>query len=135
MPVVKRQQDGGWNPYLAGGLSGLLLVVSVWFTGRYFSASNAFVLTAGIMESLVGPKRTAGMEYFIRYVPTIDWEWMFVMGIFIGSLISSTTSGSFLLKAVPDMWERRFGPSRVKRGVAALFGGMVVMFGARLAGG
>jgi len=68
-------------------------------------------------------------------VPAVDWEWMFVIGIFIGSLISSSTSGSFLLKAVPDMWERRFGPSRVKRGVAAFIGGIVVMFGARLAGG
>jgi hypothetical protein len=33
------------------------------------------------------------------------------------------------------MWQRRFGPSRVKRDIAAFFGGMVVMFGARLAGG
>ena len=71
----------------------------------------------------------------IKYVPKIDWEWMFVIGIFIGAFISSTTSGSFQLKAVPDMWARRFGPGRMKRDIAAFFSGMVVMFGARLAGG
>jgi len=60
---------------------------------------------------------------------------MFVLGIFFGSLIASTTSGSFLWKALPDMWEERFGPSRVKRGVVAFLGGTVAMFGARLADG
>jgi len=132
---METAEDKGWNPYLAGALGGLLLILSVWATGKYFSASNAFVRTAGIMEKIVGPERAAEMDYFTKYVPKIDWEWMFVVGIFLGSLISATTSGSFLLKAVPDMWQRRFGPSRVKRDIAAFFGGMVVMFGARLAGG
>jgi len=75
------------------------------------------------------------MDYFTKYVPKIDWEWMFVIGIFLGSLVSSTTSGSFLLKAVPDMWQQRFGPSRVKRDSFAFLGGMIIMFGARLSGG
>src|SRR3989304_9829124 len=132
---METAEDKGWNPYLAGALGGLLLILSVWATGKYFSASNAFVRTAGIMEKIVGPERAAEMDYFTKYVPKIDWEWMFVVGIFLGSLISATTSGSFLLKAVPDMWQGRFGPSRVKREIAAFFGGMVVMFGARLAGG
>jgi len=132
---MKTAEDKGWNPYLAGALAGLLLILSVWVTGKYFSASNAFVRTAGIMEKIVGPERAAGMDYFTKYLPKIDWEWMFVAGIFLGSFLSATTSGSFLLKAVPDMWQRRFGPGRVRRDIAAFFGGMVVMFGARLAGG
>lgn len=132
---MNNAKDEGWNPYLAGGLGGILLIVSVWFSGRYFSASNAFVRTAGIMEKLLGPERTVNMEYFIRYTPKIDWEWMFVAGIFIGSFISATTSNSFELKAVPDLWARRFGPGAVKRAAAAFFGGLIVMFGARLAGG
>ena len=132
---MKTSADGGWNPYFAGGLGGLLLTLSVWITGKYFSASNAYVRTAGIMETTLGPERAAGMDYFTKYVPKIDWEWMFVIGIFLGSLISATTSGSFLLKAVPDMWQRRFGPSRVKRDIFAFLGGMIIMFGARLSGG
>jgi uncharacterized membrane protein YedE/YeeE len=128
-------EDKGWNPYLAGGLSGLLLILSVWVSGNYFNVTNAIVRTAGLLEKLFGPERAARMDYFIKYVPKIDWEWMFVVGIVIGSFISATTSGSFQFKAVPDMWERRFGPSRLKRDSIAFVGGMLVMFGARLAGG
>jgi uncharacterized membrane protein YedE/YeeE len=33
------------------------------------------------------------------------------------------------------MWQARFGPSRTKRLVVAFFGGLIMLFGARLAGG
>jgi hypothetical protein len=60
---------------------------------------------------------------------------MFVVGIFLGSLVSALTSRSFHWQAVPDMWERRFGGSRAKRAVVAFAGAAVAMFGARLADG
>ncbi len=130
------QRDGGWSPYIAGALSGLVGVFSVWFAGQYFGASTSFVRTAGMIEQFFGPQRVAGMEYFINVVPRIDWQWMFVVGIFLGALISSVTSGSFKLQAVPDMWAARFGEkSTVKRALTAFFGGVVAMFGARLADG
>jgi hypothetical protein len=125
----------GWSPYLAGALSGLVLVLSVWFTGNFFGASTTFVRSTGMIEKIFGPERVAKMEYFLKEVPKIDWQWMFVVGILIGSLIASTTSGTFQWKALPDMWERRFGPSRFRRGVVAFLGGLIAMFGARLADG
>jgi hypothetical protein len=75
------------------------------------------------------------MDYFLREVPKVEWQWMFVVGILIGSLIASFSSGSFCWKAVPEMWEARFGPGRVKRAGAAFAGGLIAMFGARLADG
>jgi uncharacterized protein len=130
------QRDGGWNPYLAGTLSGLVGVFSVWFVGQYFGASTSFVRTAGMIEQLFGPERVARMEYFINVVPRIDWQWMFVVGIFLGALLSSITSGSFKLQSVPDMWAARFGTKSVgKRALVAFIGGTVAMFGARLADG
>jgi hypothetical protein len=33
------------------------------------------------------------------------------------------------------MWEDRFGPGKMKRAVVAFIGGMIAMFGARLADG
>ena len=75
------------------------------------------------------------LEYFIRYLPQFDWQLMFVIGIFVGSLIASTWSGSFKWQGVPDMWAEQFGSSPVKRGLAAFFGGIIAMYGARLAGG
>jgi len=127
--------QSAWNPYLAGILSGLVLVLSVWVSGKYFGASTTFVRSAGLIERVFSAERVAKMDHFLKEAPQIDWQWMFVAGIFFGSLLASTTSGSFRWKALPDMWARRFGPSRAKRGAAAFVGGLVAMFGARLADG
>ena len=39
-----------WSPYVAGALAGLLLVLSVFLTGKYFGASTTFVRAAGLVE-------------------------------------------------------------------------------------
>jgi hypothetical protein len=125
----------GWSPYLAGALSGVLSILSIWIAGKYFGVSTTFVRSAGMIEKIIGPERVAKMSYFIKEIPEIDWQWMFVVGILIGSLIASTTSATFFWKGVPDVWEIRFGPSKFKRGIVAFLGGVVAMFGARLADG
>jgi len=127
--------EKGWSPYLAGALSGVVSILSVWIAGQFIGVSTTFVRTTGMIEKILAPERVAQMEYFIKTVPKIDWQWVFVAGIFIGSLIASTTSGSFRWTALPDMWEARFGISRVKRSLVAFAGGTVGMFGARLADG
>ena len=132
---MKKNEDKGWSPYLAGTLSGIVSILSVWIAGKYFGASTTFVRSSGMIEKLFDPEHVAKMEYFIKELPIIDWQWMFVVGIFIGSFIAAITSGSFLWKAVPDMWEERFGQGRIKRGFVAFIGGTIAMFGARLADG
>ena len=132
---MKMKSDDGWSPYVAGALSGVVLILSVWITGKFFGASTTFVRSAGMVERVFSAQRVAAMEYFVRELPQIDWQWMFVLGIFLGSLISAVTSASFRVQAVPDMWERRFGPSRAKRAAVAFIGAVVAMFGARLADG
>jgi uncharacterized membrane protein YedE/YeeE len=81
------------------------------------------------------PERVEQLEYFIRYLPKFDWQLMFVIGICVGSLIAAVWSGSFKWQGVPDMWAERFGTSSLKRGIVAFIGGIIAMFGARLAGG
>ena len=131
-----KQRDGGWSPYLAGALSGVVGVLSVWFAGQFLGASTSFVRTAGMIEQLFGPERVAQMAYFVKTVPKIDWQWMFMVGILLGAAIAAVTSGSFKLQAVPDMWAARFGRSSApRRALAAFVGGVVAMFGARLADG
>ena len=132
---LQKMDEGAWSPYLAGGLSGLVIIVSVLNTGQFFGASTSFVRSAGIFGKYFGPERVQQLEYFIRYLPIIDWQFMFVIGIFIGSLVSSLLSDSFKWQGVPDMWAEQFGSSPVKRGIVAFIGGIIAMFGARLAGG
>ena len=128
--------DGGWSPYLAGGLSGIVSILSVWIAGHYLGASTTFVRTVGLFEEFVSPERVAQMEYFIKTTPKIDWQWMFVVGIFIGALIATVSSKSFKWQGLPDLWQQRFGSeSRGKRAVFAFTGGAIAMYGARLADG
>lgn len=128
-------KERSWNPYAAGALAGVLIIASVWFEGRLFGASASFVRTAGLLEKVFSPERVASMDYFVRYVPKIDWQWMFVAGIFVGALLSSALSGDFRATSVPPMWKIRFGSSVSKRAVVAVLGGVLIMFGSRLAGG
>jgi len=132
---VKTSPNGGWNPYLAGALSGVVAIFSVWIAGKFFGASTSFVTSAGMLENIFSPERVAQMDYFRLEVPKIDWQWIFVIGIFFGALLASLTDGSFRWQAVPDMWDRNFGPNKGYRALAAFGGGVIAMFGARLAGG
>ncbi len=129
------KEDKGWNPYFAGALSGFVAIGSVWFVGKYFGASTSFVRTTGILEKIFSPEKVASMPYFIKEAPSIDWQWMFVIGIAIGAFLSAISSGSFRIQAVPTMWHNKFGGSIIPRARIAFIGGVVAMFGARLADG
>ena len=69
-----------WSPYTAGALAGLLLVLSVFLTGKYFGASTTFVRAAGFVEQSVAPEKVAGMAYFLKEKVIVDWQFLFVVG-------------------------------------------------------
>lgn len=133
--MTGREPSRPWNPYIAGALAGLLLVASVWVTGKYFGASTTYVRAAGMAEQTVAAERVAAMDYFKKEKPIIDWQWMFVAGIVVGSVAASTASRTFKVQTVPDRFAARFGPSTAKRFGVAFLGGVLAMFGARLADG
>jgi len=120
-------QSKTWNPYIAGALTGLLLILSVLIAGKYLGASTTFARSAAVIEKTVGVD-TSGIEYF-------NWQLLFVVGVIVGSLISASSSKTFEIVKVPPMWAESFGDSQVKRGVAAFIGGAIALFGVRLAGG
>ena len=132
---MKLESDAGWNPYVAGALSGLVSIFAVLTADKFLGASTTFVKATGLIEKTFAPERVSTMAYFIREIPNIDWQWLFVVGIFFGSLIAAVTSKSFQWKAIPDMWTERFGSSVPKRAFVAFLGGIVAIFGARLADG
>lgn len=132
---MQTRDEKAWSPYLAGALTGLVIILSVLLSGKYFGVSTSFARSAGMIERMLSPDRFSSLEYFVKYAPKIDWQLMFVIGIGLGSFLSATTSQTFQLTAVPRMWEERFGSSRLKRALVALSGGAIAMFGARLAGG
>jgi len=123
-----------WNPYLAGALSGVLAVASVLVAGKYLGASTTFVRSSGMIENTLSPALVE-TAYYLKYDLAVDWQFLFVAGIVIGAFIASRTDGSFRVQMVPDMWSGRFGSVPLVRGVAAFAGGVVAIYGARLAGG
>jgi len=58
---MKKQDSGGWNPYLAGALVGVLAILSAYATtvwlGKtsYLGASTTFVRGAGVIEQQIVP--------------------------------------------------------------------------------
>ncbi|SNR98601.1 hypothetical protein SAMN04488503_2194 [Humidesulfovibrio mexicanus] len=124
-----------WNPYLAGALAGLLLVLSVYVSGNYFGASTTFVRAAGFVEGAVDPERVTALDYFVKIAPKLDWQFLFVIGIALGSLMAALASRTFRVQAVPDRFAKRFGPRTALRMGLAFLGGAVAIFGARLADG
>lgn len=132
MNILKQPK---WSPYAAGVMLGLVSWFSVLTAGKYLGVSTTFVRTIGMIESLFVPEHVAALTYFIKEKPIIDWQWMEVLGILIGAYISSRLSGEFKSRFVPPMWEKRFGPDRIKRWFVAFLGGIILMFGARMADG
>ena len=125
-----------WSPYLGGAILGLLGTVALLFTGRLFGASGAFENVAGSMVQAVAP--AAGNNMYWRFVMPAGFSYgvMMLIGIFLGSMISALLSGTFKWRAISDdQWVRVFGPSRWKRWGALFAGGILLEYGAGIAGG
>jgi len=136
-----KTDDGGWSPYLAGALLGLLAIASVLATTQlmgktsYLGASTTFVRAAGLLEHEIAADHVVSNEYYTKTKVRVDWQFMLVIGILLGAFISSIMDKSFRLEAVPPTWADRFGTSIWKRAVGAFVGGIIAMIGARLASG
>ncbi|MCX8043899.1 MAG: YeeE/YedE family protein [Desulfobacterota bacterium] len=124
-----------WNPYVAGMLAGCVLIGSVAVSGKFFGTSTTFVRSVGMIEKSISPDHVANLDYFKKEKPMVDWQWMFVIGIFFGASLAAKMSGTYALQLIPDMWQRRFGQSIIKRAIVAFVGGTIAMIGARLADG
>lgn len=126
---------GAWSPYVAGGLSGLVSVASVLVAGKYLGASTTFVRGAGMAERLYAPEAVTTLAYYLKEKPVIDWQFLFVIGIGIGAFLGAAFFRDLRVQALPDMWRERFGGGLGLRALVAFVGGVVAMFGARLADG
>lgn len=132
---MKMHEKGYWNPMLAGTLSGLLALVSVVVAGKFLGASTTFVRAAGLLESLIDPSVVERLAYYQSKVPKFDWQFLFVIGIFFGALLAAKTSGTYGTLLIPERWKNRFGTAYPLRAFIGFIGGVIAIFGARLAGG
>jgi len=124
-----------WSPYVVGAAIGMLSWLTFLFLDKPLGCSTAFSHTAGMIERAFRGDKVKENPYYQKTAPTIDWQWMLVIGILFGALASSMLSRDFQLNWVPSKWASRFGTCAFGRWLMALVGGVCIGFGARWAGG
>ncbi|MBA3072646.1 MAG: hypothetical protein FP831_03550 [Anaerolineae bacterium] len=124
-----------WSPYAVGIGIGVLSWLSFLILKKPLSCSTSFASTIGMIERFFRGKKVEQKPYYQKIGLKIDWQWMLVLGITIGSLISALLSGDFNLKWVPALWLSVFGDTPWLRLIVAIIGGIFMGFGARWADG
>jgi uncharacterized membrane protein YedE/YeeE len=123
------------NPYLAGFLLGLLLVATIFITGRGLGASGAYrsALMAGV--GAVAPGHAARNEFYSHGAeegvsPLKAWLVFELVGVMVGAFVSGVVSDRLRFMA-----ERPPHVSARLRLVTALIGGTLFGVGAQFARG
>jgi hypothetical protein len=124
-----------WSPYVVGVGIGVLSWLAFFMSDKIIGCSAAFARTAGMIEKIIAGDKVKEKAYYKKFPPVIDWEWMLVLGILLGSYISVAFSGVFSIEWVPPKWEAAAGSGIFARWIVALAGGVLIGFGARWAGG
>ncbi len=115
------------NPYLAGFLLGLLLIVTVYITGRGLGASGAFKSYVVASAETIAPLHSENSKFYREYRnehnssnPLMNWLVFEVTGVLVGAFISGLISNrlTLTLEKGPNLTNRL-------RVVAALIGGVL----------
>ena len=124
-----------WSPYAVGFGIGVLSWLTWLISKKPIGCSTSFARSAGMIEKFIRGKQVEDKPYYQEVKPTIDWQWMLVVGMVVGALVSSLLSGDFGWQWIPDRWAAAFGTNVLLRVLVALLGGILLGFGARWAGG
>jgi len=124
------------NPYLAGFFLGLILLATIYITGRGLGASGAVKSGLVAAAETVAPKYTQNAKFYREYMdehqnnPLKNWLVFEMAGVLIGAFISGLISNrlNFTLEHSPKIQART-------RIAAAVFGGLFFGFGAQLGRG
>lgn len=125
------------NPYLAGVLLGLLLVSTIYITGRGLGASGAIKsFTVAAVES-VAPRHAQSAKFYREYAaehptggPLKNWLVFEIVGVLIGAFLSGLVAGR--LKLVTEKGPQVTSRTRL---IAAFLGGVLWGIGSQLGRG
>ncbi len=123
------------NPYLAGVLLGLVLLMAFFFSGRGLGASGAVKSVMVAAVDIVAPEHTANSHFYSKYVgegkePMEAWLVFEMMGVLVGGFLSGAFSGrlNWRIEHFPGITAKR-------RLVFAGMGGILFGFGSQLGRG
>lgn len=135
-PDVTIYTGAAWSPYVTGALIGVLTWLTFYFSQQPVGASFFYAIIAGFIGKALAPKHTEKLAYFQEPPPAVTWEFTFVVAIISGSFLAAILGGEFSLRGLPQLWIDHYGVnSGLGYAAVSLCGGVLVAFGARLAGG
>jgi hypothetical protein len=135
-PEAAAKSGVDWTPYLVGAGIGVLSWVVFVFVNKPLGITTALTqIAGGVAAPVVGAEQIAHNAYLAKYPLTLNYGVLFVAGVVLGGLVSALTRGGLTVEAVPSEWKRSFGGSAGMRLAAAFAGGVIIMYGARLAHG
>ena len=135
-PFAAATTQINWGPYLVGVGIGILSWIVFVVVNNPLGITTAISQISGGAASLaVGADVVAANKYWAKNPFKLDYGTLFLAGTLLGGLGSALAAGTWRLETVPEVWANRFGPSLIKRYLAAFVGGIIAMYGARLANG
>jgi uncharacterized membrane protein YedE/YeeE len=125
-----------WSPYLIGAGIGVLSWIVFAVANNPLGITTALSqVSGGAAAPILGPDVVAQNSYWAKNAFKLDYGTLFLVGTLIGGALSALLTGNWKIESVPAVWAERFGPSVVKRYLVAFAGGVITMYGARLANG
>lgn len=123
------------NPYLAGFLLGLLLIISFYLTSEGLGASGAFKSLYVAAANGIMPEHTETADFYVKYNKThgglLDSRLvLMVLGVLVGGFISGTVMRRLKLKV-----EHSPKIKSKTRIIAAIIGGFLFGVGAQFGRG
>ncbi len=139
MSIIKKPR---WSPYWVGAGIGVLSWITFALMNKALGVSTTMVRAAGAIEGLVSESYVRQNPYFSKYLgtmaepqPVFEWQFALVVMLAFGAFCAAAFSSTRIKETVPELWKRRFGASKLRRYLVSFFSGIIIIFGARLAGG
>lgn len=131
----RRPEKAYWHPYLAGAILGVVLFLAFALTGNGLGSSGATSRIDAALVDIVAPAHVDRTPYLLKMAggdrnPLDDW----IVPVFIGALLGGFVSGWFNGRL---RFQTTKGPqvSDRTRWTLAFLGGVIFLYGARLARG
>jgi uncharacterized protein len=136
VPGTRATTANDWTPYLVGVGIGVLSWIVFVVVANPIGITTAFSqIAGGVAAPIIGADTVSQNAYWRTNPMALNYGTLFLVGTFLGAFASAVVSGRFRIETVPTVWRQRFGDSVPRRMTAAFLGGVIAMYGARLAGG
>ncbi|MFA5814219.1 MAG: YeeE/YedE thiosulfate transporter family protein [Bacteroidales bacterium] len=123
------------NPYLAGTMLGLVLLMAMYLSGRGLGASGGLKYCVVSAVGNIAPSHAEKSIYYSKYFeggkkPLKNWLTFEILGVVAGGFLSGAVSGRLKFKI-----EKSPKISNSRRLFFAFLGGVFFVYGAQLARG